>query len=404
MSHCGANGLQGESLGGGAVGRILLFPGPRRDPPGEMEVEQPAEQVGKVVVHPHPRRHRTAEQPEPEPAHDHDAGFDEDLEHFSRQFGDLGCGTERCFSGHGALIGLLLRMAEAPPARERFSAGEIEERREAFLSLFEGPSRLRAAEILDLGRASYRLRDNDNLPLGKIEGGLLAAADQALSEADVQKIREVLPEKATVQPAKPRKVLLFYRCEGFRHTDGILWGDKAFELMGQKTGAYSTVESDDMAMFEPASDRPSPAWPPGVRIAEGCLLPKAAASDLRATKDPMHWRELLEFRAAGVTAEVKRAYGAAQLAWGLPPDKLDGGERVPFARGGDPEPTDVAVSRANVRVIPQAADLAAEQIVADMCSAPDGILRVTISPTRDARLQRAAENALLTGLPRRESA
>ena len=129
------------------------------------------------------------------------------------------------------------------------------------------------------------------------------------------------------------------------------------------------------AKFEPASGRPSPAWPPDVRIAGGYLLPKADASDLRATKDPMRWRELLEFRAAGVTAEVKRAYGAAQLAWGLPPDKLDGGERVPSARGGDPEPTDVAVSRANVRVIPQAADLAAEQVVADMCSAPDGILR-----------------------------
>jgi phosphohistidine swiveling domain-containing protein len=107
-----------------------------------------------------------------------DAGFDEDLEHFSRQFGDLGCGTERCFSGHDALIGLLLRMAEAPPARERFRTGEIEERREAFLSRFEGPAKLRAAEILDLGRASYRLRDNDNIHLGKIEGGLLAAADE----------------------------------------------------------------------------------------------------------------------------------------------------------------------------------------------------------------------------------
>ena len=108
-----------------------------------------------------------------------DAGFDEDLEHFSRQFGDLGCGTERCFSGHDALIGLLLRMAEAPPARERFHTGEIEERREAFLARFEGPAKLRAAEILDLGRASYRLRDNDNIHLGKIEGGLLAAVDEA---------------------------------------------------------------------------------------------------------------------------------------------------------------------------------------------------------------------------------
>ena len=62
-----------------------------------------------------------------------------------------------------------------------------------------------------------------------------------------------MPEKAKVQPAKPHKVLVFYRCEGFRHTEGIVWGNKAFELMGQKTGAYSTVESEDMAVFEPES-------------------------------------------------------------------------------------------------------------------------------------------------------
>lgn len=82
------------------------------------------------------------------------------------------------------------------------------------------------------------------------------AADRILSEDDIQKIKEALPEKATATPAKPRKVLLFYRCEGFRHTDGILWGNKAFELMGQKTGAFSTVESDDMAVFEPQSLAP----------------------------------------------------------------------------------------------------------------------------------------------------
>ena len=137
------------------------------------------------------------------------------------------------------------------------------------------------------------------------------------------------------------------------------------------------LDAGGTPMFEPATDRPSPAvWPPGVRIAGGYLLPKADASDLRGTKDPMRWRELLEFRAAGVATEVNRAYGAAQLAWGLSPDKLGGGERdLPSARGGDLEPTDAADCRANVRVIPKAMDRAAEQIVADMCSAPDGILR-----------------------------
>lgn len=109
-----------------------------------------------------------------------DAAFDEDFEAFSRGFGDLGCGTDRCFTGQSALAGLLLRMAEAPPARERFDAGTIDRRRDAFLSRFEGDARQRAAEILDLGRASYRLRDNDNIHLGKIEGALLAAVGEAM--------------------------------------------------------------------------------------------------------------------------------------------------------------------------------------------------------------------------------
>ena len=102
------------------------------------------------------------------------------------------------------------------------------------------------------------------------------------------------------------------------------------------------LDAGGTPMFEPATDRPSPAWPPGVRIAEGYLLPKADASDLRETKDPMRWRELLEFHAAGVAAEIKRAHGAAQSAWGLSPDQLGGGERDhSSALGGDLEPTDV---------------------------------------------------------------
>ena len=72
-----------------------------------------------------------------------------------------------------------------------------------------------------------------------------------LSEEEIQKIEKALPGAATAKPAKPRKVLVFWRCEGFFHGDGIAAGNKALEMMGQKTGAYSTVISDDMAMFAP---------------------------------------------------------------------------------------------------------------------------------------------------------
>jgi len=82
--------------------------------------------------------------------------------------------------------------------------------------------------------------------------GLVRAEDK-LSDGDLQKIQAALPEKAAAAPAKPRKVLLFSRCEGFKHTHGILAGNKAIALMGEKTGAYTTDESTEMSVFDPAT-------------------------------------------------------------------------------------------------------------------------------------------------------
>ena len=70
-------------------------------------------------------------------------------------------------------------------------------------------------------------------------------------EDQLQKILEALPKKATAKPAKSRKVLIFWRCEGFFHKGGIITGNKAVQLMGEKTGAYESVISEDMAMFDP---------------------------------------------------------------------------------------------------------------------------------------------------------
>ncbi len=72
-----------------------------------------------------------------------------------------------------------------------------------------------------------------------------------LAEDRLKKVIEALPKKATAKPAKPRKLLIFWRCEGFFHKDGIVTGNKALELMGKETGAYESVISDDMAAFDP---------------------------------------------------------------------------------------------------------------------------------------------------------
>jgi len=79
-------------------------------------------------------------------------------------------------------------------------------------------------------------------------GSMFGSAVAAPKADEVAKVTEALPAKAPAKPAKARKLLVFNRCEGFRHSS-IPLAAKALELMGAKTGAYSTVISDDMAMF-----------------------------------------------------------------------------------------------------------------------------------------------------------
>lgn len=72
-----------------------------------------------------------------------------------------------------------------------------------------------------------------------------------LTEAELSGVEAALPHKAAATPAAPRRVLLFFRTEGFVHAS-IPVGRLALQRLGEKTGAYASVASDDMAMFEPA--------------------------------------------------------------------------------------------------------------------------------------------------------
>ena len=74
--------------------------------------------------------------------------------------------------------------------------------------------------------------------------------DKPVDPAKIQKITEAMPDKPPAQPAKPRKVLVYSRCLGFYH-GAIPVANRAFEIMGRKTGAFQAVVSDDLANFEP---------------------------------------------------------------------------------------------------------------------------------------------------------
>jgi len=75
------------------------------------------------------------------------------------------------------------------------------------------------------------------------------AARAAVKEAEVKKMTDAMPAKAPATPAKPRKVLVYSHCNGFRH-GSIDCGNKCFEIMGEKTGAFQAVVSNDLSNFE----------------------------------------------------------------------------------------------------------------------------------------------------------
>lgn len=72
------------------------------------------------------------------------------------------------------------------------------------------------------------------------------------SEEEIKKIEDAMPTKAAVEPARPRKLLVFNLCQGFKHSSIPYW-DKVLEIMAQKTGAFTVDFSDDLNVFKAES-------------------------------------------------------------------------------------------------------------------------------------------------------
>ncbi|HTJ78248.1 MAG TPA: ThuA domain-containing protein [Rariglobus sp.] len=98
-------------------------------------------------------------------------------------------------------------------------------------------------------------------------------------------IEAALPAHARAKPLKPRKLLIFFRTEGFVH-DSIPIANEALKRMGETTGAYTSVVSDDMAMFDAAT----------LNTFDGVIF--VSSTGLKF-ENPAHRKALLDFVAAG---------------------------------------------------------------------------------------------------------
>jgi len=123
-----------------------------------------------------------------------DSEFGEKVNQFIEKFGDLSCavtgGTE-CATDTRPLFKLLLEMAVNPSSlASRKKPKEAKVLQQRFLEHFQGSKRKEAEELLDLARSSYRLRDDDNIYLGKIEAQLLSAVKEAKFRVENSERRE----------------------------------------------------------------------------------------------------------------------------------------------------------------------------------------------------------------------
>jgi phosphoenolpyruvate synthase/pyruvate phosphate dikinase len=102
-----------------------------------------------------------------------EGSFKDDFEEFFANYGHSGI-----FKGRQELLKLIMELASNPekevPAKKDTTNMEKE-----FIASFSEKDRVCAEELLDIGRISYRLRDDDNIHLGRIEDQYLQSLNEA---------------------------------------------------------------------------------------------------------------------------------------------------------------------------------------------------------------------------------
>lgn len=71
---------------------------------------------------------------------------------------------------------------------------------------------------------------------------------QPLTDEQKDSIKSALPAKSTAKAQKERKILVFYRCEGFIH-NSIPYANFALQALGEKTNAFSVELADTYDVF-----------------------------------------------------------------------------------------------------------------------------------------------------------
>jgi pyruvate,water dikinase len=187
-----------------------------------------------------------------------DDDFEDELAAFEKEFGGAVYADRACFGDRNRLLRLLLTMAEAPRRAGGGPVADADGLTDRFLDAVPADRRELAQELLDLGRTSYQLRDDDNLYLGRLENLVLEAVDEGRSRLQRQPgadraamdlddvVRGLRHPNLVVEPRPP--VSPRNEEQGYRSLPRQLVGQPAGP--GIATGPARIVEDvDDLASF-----------------------------------------------------------------------------------------------------------------------------------------------------------
>jgi len=146
-----------------------------------------------------------------------DPDFQELFSTFLKGHGSLLCSTAWCTEGERGVVNLILELATRPEPKAQpkhqpksqsggdgARGGKRDQLERLFLEGFPESRREFAAQVLDLGRAAYKIRDNDNLALGRLQGELLRAVAEGWRRLTT---RENLPDLQQTLDAIPVEYL-----------------------------------------------------------------------------------------------------------------------------------------------------------------------------------------------------
>jgi type 1 glutamine amidotransferase/HEAT repeat protein len=81
--------------------------------------------------------------------------------------------------------------------------------------------------------------------------GVCAQNVPTVPQDQADQLGALIGTRLTVAPARPHRVLVFWRCEGFVHGQALAYGNKAFELAAAQTHAFQADFATDYAALQP---------------------------------------------------------------------------------------------------------------------------------------------------------